>query len=295
MSEAVVAEQVEEPQSNHYNARKPWDKTGEVKRGLLSPNSTLADADPSKGDIPTEATQDEVEVPKEDSTQYKKVDYKKRHDDLKRHYDKKLVEWKAEVEQLEARASSNAPKSIPKTPEELATFKEQYPDVYDVVESVAQQQAEEQLGKVQKEIEVLKEREMESAMRESRLVLEKLQPDVDAIIESEEFHEWAKDQPSQIQEWVYDNPDNPTLASRAIDLFKKDVGYNTDKKEETKRKRKPKADAAEAVIVTENVEPNAGEKKVWKTSEIESLSIYQYESLKDEIDLAFKEQRIVQG
>jgi uncharacterized protein with NAD-binding domain and iron-sulfur cluster len=61
------------------------------------------------------------------------VQYKKRYDDLKTYYDKKLSEWKQEKETLEAQAkvaekqtSKYAP---PKTDEDLDQFKEKYPDV----------------------------------------------------------------------------------------------------------------------------------------------------------------------
>jgi len=297
MSEAVL---VEEPQANPYNANKPWDKSGDVPRGLLSPNNTLAYSDPS-GEIldeeKTEATQNkkEEEVPKEEeSTTYKKVDYKKRRDDLKRHHDKKMAEHKVEITQLKAQLDSKAPRSVPKTPEELATFKTEYPDVYDVVEAVAQQQAQEQLSKVESEIAKLKEKEIESAIREATFILEKLQPDLKKIVDSKEFHEWAEGQPKQIQEWIYDNPTDAILASRAIDLYKKDVNLPSGNKEVKKSKKKV-ADAAEAVIIKESVNPSANEKKIWTTSEIAALSVYQYEEVSKELDAAFKEGRIVQG
>jgi len=288
---------VEEPQANPYNAKKSWDKTEEVARGLNTPNSMLAYPDPSKeaSTDASEATQDVEEKPEEVvDTKYSKVDYKKRHDDLKRHYDKKLIEWKAQQEQLQARLASTAPKSIPKTPEELATFKEEYSDVYDVVESVAQIQAQEQLAGIQKEIDALKQREIESSMREARLILQTLQPEYDEITASEEFHEWAKQQPQPIQDWIYENPDNAELASRAIDLYKKDVGFS-DKKEKPKKKPAKKQDAAEAVLIKDSVDPTAGEKKIWTSSEIDSLSIQQYEKHAQEIDDAFKERRVIQG
>jgi len=291
MSEAVEA--------NPYNAKKSWNKSEESPRGLLSPNSSLAYSDPT-GEVlkdDPEATQSvKEETPeKEEATKYKKVDYKKRYDDGKRHYDKKLIEWKAKEKELNARINSTAPKAIPKTPEELATFKETYPDVYDVVESVAQTQAQEQLEKVKAEIAELREKEFESAAREAALVLRQLHPDFDEIAESDEFQEWAQSQHATIQDWIYDNPTDATLAARALDLYKRDAGILSDKKEVKKPKKKKEVDAAEAVLIKDSVDPNAGEAKVWTTSEIEQLSIQQYEEAAEELDLAFKEGRIVQG
>jgi hypothetical protein len=297
MSEAVL---VEEPQANPYNANKPWDKSKESPRGLLSPNNTLAYSDPSGkvlDEEKTEATQNKEEegVPKEETTKYKTVDYKKRRDDLKRHHDKKMAENKAEIAQLKAQLDSKAPKFIPKTPEELATFKEEYSDMYAVVETVAHAQTQEQLEKVNKEIAKLREREMEFTYREAKSVLEKLHPDVYDITETEEFQVWSETQPKVIQDWLYDNATDGKLTARAIDLYKRDVNLSSDKKEETKPKKKPVADAAEAVLIKDAVDPSAGEKKIWTTSEIAALSVYQYEEVSKELDAAFKEGRIVQG
>ena len=51
-------------------------------------------------------------------------------------------------------------------------------------------------------------------------------PDYQQIINSDEFHYWAKNQPQYIQEWVYENPDNAQQAIRAIDLYKYYVTTN---------------------------------------------------------------------
>lgn len=297
MSEAAP---VEEPQANPYNAKKPWDKTEESPRGLLSPNNTLAYSDPSGkvlDEEKPEATQNKKEetLKEEESTKFNKVDYKKRYDDLKRHYDSKGIEWKTEKAQLEAVINTTGPKFIPKTPEELATFKEEYSDMYDVVETIAHTQIEGQLEKVNKDIAELNKRELEFAYKEAKSVLERLHPDVYDITETEEFQVWATTQPKVIQDWLYDNATDGKLTARAIDLYKRDVKLPTDKKEVKKSKKKPAADAAEAVLIKEAVDPTAGEKKIWTTSEIEALSVYQYEEVSKELDEAFKEGRIVQG
>ena len=73
----------------------------------------------------------------------KEVNYKKRYDDLKRHYDHKLNEWRTKEQTLMAEKKLGNTK-LPKTPEELEQFKTSYPDVYAVVETVAHQKVEEQ-------------------------------------------------------------------------------------------------------------------------------------------------------
>ena len=94
-------------------------------------------------------------------------DYKKRYDDLKKHYDAKLSEFKSEREQLVQELNTfkqhtqELPRGAtpPKTLEELQEFKEKYPDVFEVVETVAGVQSEAKVAQLRKELESVKQRE----------------------------------------------------------------------------------------------------------------------------------------
>ena len=91
-------------------------------------------------------------------------DYKKRYDDLKKHYDAKLNEFKSEREQLASELETvkkrvyEMPRGAkaPKTMEELQEFKEKYPDVFEVVETVSGIQTESQVAKLREEIASVK-------------------------------------------------------------------------------------------------------------------------------------------
>ena len=90
-------------------------------------------------------------------------DYKKRYDDLKRHYDEKLSEFKGEREELISQLKLLKEKeyaiprgvSAPKTPEELEDFKKKYPDVFEVVETVSGIQAESSLAQMRQELDTI--------------------------------------------------------------------------------------------------------------------------------------------
>ena len=56
-------------------------------------------------------------------------------------------------------------------------------------------------------------------------------PDFEDIRNSDDFHSWAKEQPDSIQAWIYSNADDADLASRALDLFKKDIGIEPSKRQ----------------------------------------------------------------
>ena len=85
--------------------------------------------------------------------------YKKRYDDLKKHYDAKIEEHKSKEQELldlaKQASGGGTNYTPPKTPEELTQFKEQYPDVYNVIETVAHSQAENKTKALQDEIKDL--------------------------------------------------------------------------------------------------------------------------------------------
>ena len=319
MTTATATEEIQQPQANPYNAKKRWDNSNkDAAIGVQSADDSLAYLAPRKEAVISngrkpileeeattetalnEATKADDSYKEEPNEKFKKVDFKKRYDDLKKHYDRKLGDWRSKEQALKAEMLSNRPTyTTPKTPEELATFREDYPDVYDVVETVAHMRAEEQLADLQSQVQQLSEKENVANRRAAEQELLNLHPDFRDIRESEQFHDWARVQPEAIQSWIYDNHGDSALASRAIDLYKQDVGISPSKVEAVSKKTSPKKDtrgsAADAVSVKTKVEDHSPQEKLWTTSEIANLSVDQYEQLQDELDDAFTTGRIVNG
>jgi len=225
-----------------------------------------------------------VDTKEEDGTVYKK-----RYDDLKRHYDKKLEEWKKEREALEvANKVSDTGVEIPTTPEEVMEFKQKYPDVYKVVESVASMQAEQRAGDLRGEIDSLKKREEDLIVQNAYKELTRLHPDFQEIKTDEKFLQWLDEQPKSISDGIYKNNKDAKWASRVLDLYKADVGIKKEPKQTTKS-------AAEVVRTTKakEITTNANaNKKVWKGSDIARLKPWEFEKLEADIDLARREGRI---
>jgi len=225
-----------------------------------------------------------VDTKEEDGTVYKK-----RYDDLKRHYDKKLEEWKKEREALEvANKVSDTGVQVPTTPEEVMEFKQKYPDVYKVVESVASMQAEQRAGDLRGEINSLKKREEDLIVQNAYKELLRVHPDFQEIKTDEKFLQWLDEQPKSISDGIYKNNKDAKWASRVLDLYKADVGIKKEPKQTTKS-------AAEAVRTTKakEITTNANaNKKVWKGSDIARLKPWEFEKLEADIDLARKEGRI---
>ena len=217
-------------------------------------------------------------------------DFKKRYDDLKHHYDRTLAENKQKVEELEAKLKvAQQPKFTPtKTDDELKTFKDKYPDVYGVVETVAHKQANAQVEGLQSEISKLRERETELVTQSAYKELTNAHPDFTELKDAPEFLDWLQTQPPSIADGVTKNNTDSKWAIRVIDLYKADAGIS-------KSKTKSKS-AADAVTKTSsknvNVENKDG-KKVWKSSEILKLKPWEYAKVEQEIDTALREGRVV--
>ena len=279
-----------EEKANPYNAEKSWHKV-EEKVFVDSNNLFFNDPDVEPQEVEAEGVNEEQEV-KETKTKeqpYKRPDYKKRYDDLKRHYDAKLNEFKQKEQELIDQAREGQVKyTPPKSEEELAEFKKKYPDVYDVVETVASMQSESRAKSLEEKVKLLQEREQELVRLDAEKELKSRHPDFDDIRNSDDFHDWAKAQPESIQSWIYSNASDPEAASRALDLFKSDMGISAKK---SSAGSKSKASAADMVSAkTTNVEPKQA--KVWTEKEILALSPAEFDRLEKEIDKAWEEGRI---
>ena len=256
------------------------------------------DPQPDPEAVEAEATQTEEDKSFLSTSKDKDVtthNFKKRYDDLKKHYDTKLDEWKQEKETLEAQSkAAKAEKDYkpPKTSDELKQFKEDYPDIYGVVETIAHQQAGDKLRTVEDKLAQMSEREEDLVRDKAQTELLSVHPDFLELKDTENFQGWLQEQPTSISDGILKNGTDSKWAVRVLDLYKADAGIS--KKTSTAR---PTLSAAEAVTKTRKVvvPEKAGDKKIWKQSEISKLKPNEFESLEKELDLAAKEGRISSG
>jgi len=224
-------------------------------------------------------------------------DYKKRYDDLKKHYDAKLNEFKSEREQLAGELETvkkrvyEMPRGAkaPKTMEELEEFKERYPDVFEVVETVSGIQTESQVAKLREEIASVKEREKNLEKEKAFEELLRLHPDFDDLKTDENFLGWLDEQPKQISDGIYKNNTDAKWAGRIISLYKSETGVSTKK---PTRSRESDAAATVARQQPREVATKDSTKKVWKGSDIAKMKPWEFEKFEKEIDLARQEGRI---
>jgi hypothetical protein len=273
----------EEEVSNPYNMNKAWHTPD-------GPKSDTADGmffERPKQQATSEEAPDAIE---NEQAPKKRTNYKKRYDDLKRHYDQKLSEFKQKEQELTAMAKNAQPQyEAPRTPEQLEKFKTEYPDLYDTVESVAYLRSSEQVNQLQEQLQMIQQREATALKREAEADLISRHPDFEDIRGSDSFHKWADDQPEQIQDWIYKNPDNAMLASKAIDLFKLETGLSTQTKSQP---RKPQGSAAD-MVSTKTTTVDAQQPRIWTEREIAAMSLDTFDKYEAEINLAVTEGRVV--
>jgi hypothetical protein len=271
MSNPAIEEQV----SNPYNMKKEW-HTPDAPHRNSADSLYLEDSDSEQ------ATRKAPEKQANES----QSNYKKRYDDLKKHYDHKLAEFKQREQQLlaESRVQSQQEYRTPKNTEDLQKFRESYPDLYDTVETVAHMRSEEQVRDLRQQLSTIQQREAEIMRREAENVLKDRHPDFEDIRGDDRFHSWAKEQPIQIQDWIYNNPDNASLASKAIDLYKLETGKG--------QRSKSKSSAAD-MVSTKTTRVDPGKQKIWTETEIAKMSLDQFDKHEDEIRQAMIEGRVV--
>ena len=217
--------------------------------------------------------------------------FKKRYDDLKRHYDSTLGKHKDEVRTLRTQLEQSSKQFVPpKSKDELEAWRKEYPDVYDMVETIAMTKADTRAKEMEDKYQNLQVQQEQISREKAEVELLKAHPDYKDIRQKDEFHEWASRQDPVIQGWLYENTSNSSLAGRAIDLYKMDKGTSGLSKKEEKAVKK---EAAKAITKTAKAtETELPKKKVWSNAEISKMSVREYAKYEEEIDKAVREGRI---
>jgi len=206
--------------------------------------------------------------------------YKKRYADLRRGSQKAKEDLEKRIGSLESQLKQSAAQEmqLPKSDEDIDSWARQYPDVAAIVETIAIKKAREQQAGLEdrvKEIDAMRE----SATRDrAEVELLKVHPDFGEIRDSDEFHDWADEQPKWVQDALYENENDARSASRAIDLYKSDMNIKTKKPSNTK-------DAAKSVNTRNTRSQPDAEANNNKLSEsrVNKMTTKEYEKHQDEI------------
>jgi len=209
--------------------------------------------------------------------------FKKRYGDLRRHAQQKEQDMRNQIRKLEEQLSSATKEGIklPKSDEEISEWSKQYPDVAKIVETIATKKAQELDSSIEKRLQNIAEREVESNRQRAEVELLQLHPDFDEIRNSENFHSWVQEQPAWVQQALYENDNDAKSAARAIDLYKID----TDMAGKKAKQPKGNKDAAKSVTTkASNAKPQTDESSMQiKESDVDKMSAQEYEKHSEEI------------
>ena len=226
-----------------------------------------------------ETNEEKVEV-EEEPTNAEEKTFKKRYGDLRRHTQEKEKQFQSQLDELKGQLDKATKKEmkLPKSDEDITEWAKEYPDVAAIVETIATKKAREQSEDIAKRIKEIDERDANSVKEKAEVELLRLHPDFADIRESDDFHDWADEQPKWIQNALYENDNDAKSAARAIDLYKSDKGIG-----KTKEKSND-AGAAKAVSTKSKTSVSETNNTVtFRESTVEKMSADEYEAKADVI------------
>ena len=242
---------------------------------------TKDSAKQEEADTKAEAQEDDSDLNPEEKS------FKKRYGDLRRHMSEKEKEWNEKLKALETRMKGE---SIvpPKSDEDIEEWSKQYPDVAGIVEAVAAKKAQEMFNKAEDRLSRLDELQYETERKTAEAKIREVHPTFDTLRQSDEFHQWAEQQPKWVKDALYENMDDPNSVIRVIDLYKIDNG------ETVQAKRAKTKDAAKSIGKGSrtNLDPTEGGATL-KESDVQKMSAKEFEEREEEISKAMRSGKFV--
>tara|TARA_R110001632_G_scaffold5517_1_gene22263 strand:- start:262 stop:1167 length:906 start_codon:yes stop_codon:yes gene_type:complete len=225
---------------------------------------------------PQEDTEDDSNLTREEKS------FKKRYGDLRRHMQQKEKDWEEKLGALEKRVEGGTI-IPPKSDEDIEAWAREYPDVAGIVETIAAKKAQEMFHKAESRLSELDKVQYEATRKSAETKILDSHPDFVKLRESDEFHDWAEEQPKWVQDAIYENQDDPASVVRVIDLYKSDKGLTkTAKKASVKNAASLVSKGSRAVVDASDTTGQISE------SEVSKMSSHEFEERQDEIAKAMK-------
>jgi hypothetical protein len=281
MNDTIMAEEMQStPKTAFMN--KPYTQEERVKRDEEELEELMK---AQRGEAEPE---EEVEA---EPTNAEEKTFKKRYSDLRRHQQKQAEEFKAELAAMKSQLESATKKEmkLPKSDEDIEQWASDYPDVAAIVETIAMKKAREQSSALEERLKAIDEMQNTATKEKAEAALMQMHPDFDEIRDSDDFHEWAEEQPKWVQDALYENDNDARSAARAIDLYKADRNIS--------KATKGKSDkgAAEAVAPkNKRSKPQDNEASTYlRESQVDKMSTKEYEKRSDEIMEAIRSGKFI--
>ena len=273
MNDTVMAGEMESPKKVAFANRK---YSNEDKRKLEEEELQKL-LDEQSNSAEEQEVQKEEQVPETAEER----SFKKRYGDLRRHTQEKERSYEDRIKKLEEQLNESAAQGIklPTSDEDLDKWAAEYPDVAAIVETIAIKKAREQSKELEDRVKAIDEMRYEATREKAEAELMRIHPDFGEIRDSDDFHEWAEEQPKWVQDALYENTEDARSASRAIDLYKIDRGITKTKSKNTDK------DAAKSVgTKSTRTRPETDETSNYlKESQVNKMSPQEYEKYADDI------------
>jgi hypothetical protein len=284
MAEEATKVMVEEttPKKTMFMNR-PYSQEERIKKDEEELEQLLKE---QKGEVETK-TEEAEDKKEEEPTSAEEKTFKKRYGDLRRHTQQKEEDYKKEILRLKEQIADKTTKDIklPKSEEELASWSSKYPDVAQVIETIATKKAKELDSSLEERMKLIAEKEAHADRAKAEAELVHTHPDFDDIRNDQNFHDWVEKQPKWIQQALYENDNDAKSASRAIDLYKVDMGLIKTKSSVNNK------DAAKAVskgTATSPASAKVEQADQIRESQVQKMSAQQFEKNEDAIMAAIR-------
>ena len=279
-----MSEMVTEQQSQK-SAIVPFGKRNANRERIEREEAELKQLSEQKKPEAEEIVEDDSNLSAEEKS------FKKRYGDLRRHSQQQTLALQKQIDELKQQLTKSTEQQIklPTSEDELATWAKTYPDVAKIVETIAIKKAKEQTAALDERFKALDERDKLTAREKAELELLKLHPDFDTIRDTDDFHNWADEQPAWVQQALYENDTDARSAARAIDLYKVDRNIGKTKQE------KKTSGAAESVNTRGSRTTPVSEdtEGVIYESQVAKMSSLQYEKNLEAIQKAIQTGKFV--
>ena len=246
----------------------------------------------ARTESPTEEKEESTETKeanteaKEETLSAEERTYKKRYSDLRKHLNKQSEEIKELKAQMENAAKGEL--RPPKSKEEIEAWSSKNPEAADILRSMAKDEAQEMFAKADKRLQEIDKLNAETQRTKAENAIRNIHPDFDELRESDDFHNWAGEQPKWVQDALYENLDDPRSVVRVIDLFKVDNGMDI------KSKKKTTKEAASQVKTkrTTKIDGEGVSGQILE-SQVQKMSAKEYEARSDDIMEAIRSGKFV--
>jgi len=262
---------------NPYNAHKPWhDEVPDQKRDnaytLYVPDRMKVREAQTQQPAPAPSETPPKEAAKSEGDTKKTDNYVKRYFDLKNHYDRSVVDYKARVEELTRQVESLSKQKPAETGQEVQP--------QDVNTPAPAQPTQAQIEKPTSQPPI-DEKELRLRKAEALVAILEAHPDFNTITNSVNFHEWVDTQSDDVKASAYENHFDSDKAIAVLNMYKLHLEQSQKQKDTPATNDQ---DGADVMISTRTVDVNSNpEDKVWSVGEIKKLSTEDWEKHREQI------------